>query len=332
MHILILGGTRFLGRSIAERALLRGHCVTLFHRGTTMPAGLPGTESIVGDRKRDLSPLTGNYDAIVDTSGYFPRDVAASCDGLAQSRPDATYTFVSSVSVYRDGLGDGADESAPVIDNGDPNASEVTNETYGALKALCERAVIERFSERASIVRPGLIVGRYDGTDRFTYWVRRVARGGRVLTPGSPQRAVQFIDVRDLADWIVASVEARRTGTFNATGPAYRLEFGALLAECRSALDSNAEFVWASQAFLRAHDVEPWTEMPLYIPDDEAGGWDTISSERAIDAGLQFRALRDTILDTWRWDEARDQIAPLKAGITAERERELLSKLEEVRA
>ena len=146
--------------------------------------------------------------------------------------------------------------------------------------------------------------------------------------PAPPDRAVQFIDVRDLGDWIVASLEARRTGTFNATGPDYRLAFGALLDACRTTLDSNAEFLWAPQAFLHAHGVEPWTEMPLWIPDDEAGGWDSISSKGAIESGLRFCPLRDTILDTWRWDRRREQSAPLKAGITAEREAVLVRELQ----
>jgi 2'-hydroxyisoflavone reductase len=208
----------------------------------------------------------------------------------------------------------------------------MTIETYGALKALCEKAAIERFGSRAFVVRPGLIVGPYDASDRFTYWVRRVAAGGLVLAPGLPYRAVQFIDVRDLGDWIVSAVEARLGGSFNATGPDYRLSFGALLNTCRATLPSDAEFVWASESFLRARGVEPWTQMPLWIPADEAGGWDSVSSARAIKAGLRYRPLRDTILDTWRWDQTRDQAAPLKAGITAEQEAGLIKELQEVTA
>ncbi len=328
MRILIIGGTRFLGRAIAERALARAHDVTLFHRAKTLPSGLPGAVSIAGDRAHDLEKITESYDAIVDTCAYLPRDVGASCDHLLRASPNATYTLISSTSVYRDGFPAGADESASLLDDGDPNATEITLEAYGALKARCESAVVERFGSNAFIVRPGLIVGPYDGSDRFTYWVRRVGTGGRVLAPAPPDRAVQFIDVRDLGDWIVASLEARRTGTFNATGPDYRLAFGALLDACRTTLDSNAEFLWAPQAFLHAHGVEPWTEMPLWIPDDEAGGWDSISSKGAIESGLRFRPLRDTILDTWRWDRRREQSAPLKAGITAEREAVLVRELQ----
>ena len=332
MRILIVGGTRFLGRAVAGSARDRRHSVTLFHRGKTMPEGLPGVKSIVGDRAHDLDRISQRYDAIVDTCGYLPRDVAASCDRLAHTSPGATYTFISSVSVYRDGFPPGADESTPVLDNGDPNAGEMTIEAYGALKALCEKVAIERFGAHAFVVRPGLIVGPYDASDRFTYWVRRVAAGGLVLAPGLPYRSVQFIDVRDLADWIVTSIEAGVTGTFNATGPNYRLSFGALLNTCRATLRSDAELIWASQSFLRTHGVEPWTQMPLWIPDDEAGGWDSVSSARAIKAGLRYRFLRETILDTWRWDQTRDQSAPLKAGITAEHEARLIKELQQVTA
>src|SRR5581483_3376185 len=329
MRILIIGGTRFLGRAIAEYAVGRAHDVTLFHRAKSMPNGLPGAASIAGDRAHDLGKITEPYDAIVDTCAYLPRDVVASCTHISRLSPNATYVLISSASVYRDGFPSGADESAPTIDDGDQHASEMTLETYGALKALCERAAIECFGNNAFVVRPGLIVGPYDGSDRFTYWVRRIGAGGRVLVPAPPDRAVQFVDVRDLAGWIVAALEARCTGTFNATGPEYRLTFGTLLDACRTALQSDAEFFWAPQAFLKAHEVEPWTQMPLWIPDDEAGGWDEISSRRAIDAGLRFRPLRDTILDTARWDRSRDQNVPLKAGITAEREAALLKELEQ---
>ena len=327
MRILVIGGTRFLGRHIAEYALSRGHRVTLFHRGGSMPDGLPGTTSLVGDRARDIGSVSGEYDAVIDTCGYLPRDVAASCAHLRALNPDATYAFVSSVSAYRDGFPAGADESTPLYDTGDPNATAMTMETYGPLKALCEGAVLERFGSRALIVRPGLIVGPCDGSDRFTYWIRRIGSGGNVLVPGLPKRLVQFIDVRDLAEWMVAMVEDGRSGTFNATGPLDPLSFGAFARACRATLESDAEFVWASQEFLLAHEVEPWSEMPLWIPEEDGGGWDTISAARAIANGLTYRPLRTTILDTWRWDLGRDRAVALRAGITPEREAGLLEAL-----
>ena len=188
MDLLIIGGTRFLGRHIAEYALMRGHRVTVFHRGRAMPEGLPGATNVFGDRTTDVERLSDKYDAVVDTSGYLPRDVATSCAHLRSQNPDAVYAFISSVSAYRDGFPSGADESAALWDTGDPNAGEMTMETYGPLKALCEATAMEHFGARTLIVRPGLIVGPYDPSDRFTYWVRRVGDGGAVLTPGLPNR------------------------------------------------------------------------------------------------------------------------------------------------
>ena len=291
MDLLIIGGTRFLGRHIAEYALMRGHRVTVFHRGRAMPEGLPGATNVFGDRTADIERLSEKYDAVVDTSGYLPRDVATSCAHVRSQSPDAVYAFISSVSAYRDGFPSGADESAALWDSGDPNAGEMTMETYGPLKALCEATAMEYFGARTLIVRPGLIVGPYDPSDRFTYWVRRVGDGGAVLTPGLPNREIQFIDGRDLAEWIVAMLEGRRAGTFNATGPLEPLTFGTFLNACRATLNSDAEFVWASQDFLLGRGVEPWMEMPLWIPDTEAGGWDSISSARAIEAGLAVSPL-----------------------------------------
>jgi 2'-hydroxyisoflavone reductase len=328
VHILIIGGTRFLGRHIAERALSQGHRVTMFHRGRTLPDGLPGATSIVGDRSSDITSVAGSYDAIVDTCGYLPRDVAASCAHLRDATGAASYAFVSSVSAYRDGFPADADESTPLWDTGDFNATEMTLDTYGPLKALCERAVIDHFGgARALIVRPGLIVGPYDASDRFTYWIRRIGNGGTVLTPGLPNRRVQIVDARDIADWLVAMLEMQIGGTFNVTGPLNPLSFGELVRACAVAMETGAEFVWASQEFLLEHGVEPWTEMPLWIPEGEAGGWDTISSARAVASGLVYRPLRSTILETWRWDLQRDRQTPLKAGLSAEREAQLLDVL-----
>jgi 2'-hydroxyisoflavone reductase len=327
VQILIIGGTRFLGRHIAERALSQGHRVTIFHRGRSMPEGLPGATSIVGDRASDIRSVAGSYDAIVDTCGFLPRNVAASCAHLRDVTGAATYAFISSVSAYRDGFPADADESTPLWDTGDYDATEVTPDTYGPLKALCERAVLDRFGSRALIVRPGLIVGPYDASDRFTYWVRRVGNGGTVLAPGLPNRRVQIVDARDIADWLVATLEMQIGGTFNVTGPLNPLSFGELVHACAASLESGAEFVWGSQEFLLKHGVEPWTEMPLWIPEAQAGGWDTISAARAVASGLVYRPLRTTILETWRWDRQRDREAPLKAGLIAEREAHLLGVL-----
>ena len=208
MKLLLLGGPRFLGRAITEAALERGHELTFFNRGTTNPELYPEVERIVGDRKEGLDALAGrSWDAVVDTCGYLPRDVQASSAALTES---SLYCFVSSISVYAD-FRTPVDEDSPLAELGDQRDDDVTNESYGALKALCESAVRATFAERALVVRPGLIVGPHDPTGRFTYWPHRVARGGEVLAPGPPERPTQVIDVRDLAEWTVALCEERRT-------------------------------------------------------------------------------------------------------------------------
>src|SRR5919107_753483 len=243
MDLLILGGTGFLGRHLVEAALGDGHRVTLFNRGLSGPGLFPEAETIVGDRDGDLSSLRGRrWDAAIDTCGYVPR-VARASAGLLADAVDH-YTFVSSISVYRDDIGPGADEDAPVQELEDPAVEEVTGETYGGLKALSERAAEEEMPGRVLNVRPGLISGPHDPTDRFTYWPRRISAGGDVLAPDRPELRVQFIDVRDLAAWMIAMSAGQQTGTFNATGPAYELRMGKLLEECEAAGGGDARLVW----------------------------------------------------------------------------------------
>ena len=216
MKLLLLGGPRFLGRAIADAALERGHELTFFNRGTTNRELYPEVERIIGDRAGDLTALGGRmWDAVIDTSGYLPSEVRASAEALAGC---GRYCFVSSVSVYAD-FSKPNDEDSPVAELGDLPDDEVTNESYGALKALCEEATRNVFKERALVVRPGLIVGPHDPTGRFTYWPHRIARGGEVLAPAPPERRTQVIDVRDLGEWIVALCERGASGTFNATHP-----------------------------------------------------------------------------------------------------------------
>jgi 2'-hydroxyisoflavone reductase len=281
----------------------------------------PEVETIEGNREADLSSLSGRrWDAAIDTCGYVPRVVLASAMTLA----DAVYhyTFVSSISVYPDDIVPGADEESPVQELPDPTVEEVTGETYGGLKALCERAVEEEMPGRVFNVRPGLISGPYDPTDRFTYWPRRIAAGGEVLAPDRPERGVQFIDVRDLAAWIIEMAAERRTGTFNATGPDHKLEMGRLLEACK-AVGGDAELIWVSEDFLDKHGVEPFTDLPLWVPREDAALLD-IDCGRAIEAGLTFRPLSETIGDVLEWDRARAVGTESAAGLTAEREQELL--------
>jgi 2'-hydroxyisoflavone reductase len=322
VDVLILGGTGFLGRYLVEAALGEGHRVTLFNRGLSEPELFPEVEKLEGDRDGDLSALRGRrWDAVIDTCGYVPRVVRTSAGVLADAVDH--YTFVSSISVYSDDIAAGADEDAPVRGLPDPRVEEVTGETYGGLKALCEQAAEEEMPGRVTNVRPGLISGPHDPTDRFTYWPRRISAGGEVLAPDREERAVQYIDVRDLASWIVGMSEEGRTGTFNATGPDYGLTMGRLLEECEAASGAVAELVWVSEDFLEKNGVQPFTELPLWVPRESAAML-AIDCSLAIGAGLTFRPLAATIEDVLAFDRARPADRELAAGLKPEREQELL--------
>ena len=317
MKLLLLGGTGFLGPALVEAALGRGHDVTLFTRGRTGAGLFPEAEHLRGDREHDLSPLRGRrWDAVVDTSGYVPRVVRASAELLTDVV--AHYTFVSSISVYAD-LDRPIDEEAPLASIADETTEEVTGETYGPLKALCERAVTTTFGQHSAIVRPGLIVGPRDPTGRFTYWPHRVARGGHVLAPGDPARRVQFIDARDLGAWIVHLAEERVPGTYNATGPDPAVTMEQLLDTCRDATRSEASFVWVDDAFLLAEGVGEWMELPLWAPS--APGIFAADISRALAAGLTFRPLEETVRGA-----LEDAALVAGVGLMSEREESLLAK------
>lgn len=326
MNVLILGGTRFLGVHLVRRLLDGGHCVTLLHRGRSAPNGIEGTTSIVGDRDETLDRAGGDYDAIVDTSGYFPASVKNSAEHFRRVAPDAAYAFVSSISVYRDDLPANAGEGAARCASNDLLAQSATPETYGALKARCEDAVTDVYGDAALIVRPGLIVGPLDPTDRFTYWVRRMSEGGDVLAPGNPHRRVQFVDGRDVAGWIVSALERRIGGAFNITGPEPPVSFEELLHACAQTSDKRSVVHWAPDEFLLEAGVVPWSGLPLWIPQAQAGGWDSISSRKARDAGFANRPMMQTIIDTAHWDAGRREQA-LSTGLSLETERRLLQSL-----
>lgn len=323
MKLLVIGGTRFLGRAFVEAALERGHALTLFNRGRTSPDLFPGVERIAGDRDGGLGALAGRtWDAVFDPSGYFPRVVGASAAALAGRT--GFYAFVSSISAYASPMVPGADESAPLATLADPAVEEITGETYGGLKAACEREVANVFGERSLIVRPGLIVGPHDSTDRFPYWPRRLARGGEVLAPGNPGQPVQVIDARDLAAWMLAMIERGSGGTYNATGPAEPVSFGGVLERARLALGAVATITWVEGSFLLERGVQPWTELPLWVPPEDAG-LDEVSIQRAIATGLAFRPLSETVRDTLAWDLGRpDEARPSSPALRPEREIELL--------
>jgi 2'-hydroxyisoflavone reductase len=324
VQVLVLGGTRFVGRHIVEAALAAGHEPTVFHRGQTGADLFPNVEHVHGDRDGDLSALEGRaWDAAIDVSGYLPRLVRASARLLAGAVGHAT--FVSSVSVFADEQAMGQDETAPLLELEDPETEDVEAH-YGGLKVRCEHEMEAAFPGRALIVRPGLVAGPHDPTDRFTYWVRRVARGGRVLAPDAPDVRIQLIDARDLGRWIVEMAERQATGTYVATGPASPLTLGEVMTACRRVSGSDATFTWLPQDFLLEAGVQPWSEVPLWLPAPDNGLlW--MDVRKAIAAGLTFRPLEETVRDTLAWDsEVPDR--PLGAGLPADREAVLLSAWE----
>ena len=330
MKILIIGGTRFLGRHLVQSARARGHEVMLFNRGLTNPDLFPDVETILGDREKDFSEfLCHEWDAVIDTCGYVPRVVRLSASAL-EGCVDR-YVFISSISVYPGFSKVGIDESDPVAKMEDETVEEITGETYGPLKALCEQTVQEVFGDdRSLIIRPGLIVGPYDPTDRFTYWPVRVARGGDVLAPESPEAPVQIIDVRDLSDFIIKLIEENASGTFNVTGPDYALTIGEMLETSKRVSDSDAKFHWASAEFLSRHEVAPWSDMPVWIPNtEEDAGFSRVDVSKAIRAGLTFRPLEDTVRDTLEWAQTRRSDRGWSAGMSAEREAQVLAALKE---
>ena len=310
MKLLVLGGTKFLGRAIVNAARAGGHELTLFNRGETDAGLFPEVEQLRGDRDGELGALAGRqWDAVVDTCGYFPRIVCQSAETLAGSV--GTYCFISSVSVYAD-LSGVVDEESPVGTLDDESAEEfgAEFERYGPLKALCERVVQETYGDRALVIRPGLIVGPHDPSGRFTYWPHRLARGGEMLAPGSPDRLAQFIDVRDLAEWIVRLVNEGRAGVFNATGE------GILWGDLLSAVDP----VWVTDEFLVSNQVGEWMELPLWIADPAYAGMHRTNVSRAVATGLRTRPVIETLRDTLALAQPVDGV-----GLAPEREAELLA-------
>jgi 2'-hydroxyisoflavone reductase len=336
LRILVLGGTGFTGPFQVKYALSRGHQVTVFNRGRTHPGELPKeAEQLIGDRNGQLDALKGRkWDVVIDVPTTLPvwvRDAAEVLKGNVDR-----YIFVSTISVYSNVSKPGADETAPLLKYEGADAMKETPQTlrasnfglYGPLKALSEAEAEKWFPGKTLIVRPGLIVGPGDESDRFTYWPVRVTRGGEVLAPGNPSDPVQFIDARDLAKWIIRMAEQGTVGTFNATGPKSKLGVGEMLDGIKKATKSDAQFTWADADFLAAQKVNPWSDMPVWVPPrGDEGGFATISIKRALDKGLTFRPLGDTTQATLEWfrKQTADRQAKLRAGITAEREKEVLA-------
>ena len=341
MRILILGGTGFTGPFQVQYALDRGHKVTVFNRGKTRPGELPKeVEQLVGDRNGKLDALKGRkWDVVIDNPAMLPawvRDAAQVLQGNVDR-----YVFISTISVYGDAGKPEQDESAAVAKYTGADAMKETRETvmasgfslYGPLKALSEQEAEKWFPKRALIIRPGLIVGPGDETDRFTYWPVRIDRASEparreVLAPGDPADPVQIIDARDLAEWTIRMVENEKSGIYNATGPASLLTIGEMVNGIKTALTSEAKLTWVNAEFLEAQKVAPWSDMPVWMPPrGEAGGMSRTNIKRALADGLTFRPLADTARDTLSWFKSRptERQAKLKAGIKPERETEVLA-------
>jgi 2'-hydroxyisoflavone reductase len=298
MKLLILGGTRFLGRHLAEQALQGGHSVTLLHRGRSGPELFPEAQHLLADRDGDLQVLTGgHWDAAIDTSAYVPRQVRA-LGPVLSPRVDH-YQLVSSISAYASFDHGGSDEAAPTATLDDPATEAISGATYGGLKALCEQAAQALFGSRCLINRPGLLVGPHDPTGRFTWWVQRLQRGGTVLAPGDPATPVQFIDARDTAAWMLLQAERATTGIFNLTGPvpSQPLTMGAFLDSARATLNPGATLQWVGEQYLLDAGVAPWSDLPVWLPQAQSGLHRTPLA-RAVATGLQTRPLAHTLMDT----------------------------------
>ena len=343
MKLLVLGGTRFLGHHLVTAALAHDHDVTIFHRGQHPATNQPNVEIIYGDRHYDLERLQNQtWDAVIDTCGSLPHAVKASAEALANSVE--RYVYISSISAYANLSVAGVDETSPLetlteeqlqVVNATTTVEQLSTATYGelygGLKALCEKAVEETLPGRSLILRPGLIVGPADYTDRFTYWVARVARGGDVLAPGNPNRSIQFIDARDLAEWIIQRVEVKATGIYNASGVPDQLTMQHFLEQCKDTSKSDANFTWVSDEFLMQKQVTPWSELPLWIPDamQEAAGLLSINCDKALDAGLKLRPIAQTIQAVLSWSQTHRAQGTLNAGLAPDKEHDLLRQWQE---
>ena len=325
MRILILGGTKFIGPHLIDAATRRGHEITLFNRGETNPDEFDEYEQLRGDRDEgDYGALTdGEWDAVIDTSAYWPRAVREALDVLQGSVEH--YVFVSTISVYDEYDPDGYDEDAPLATVDDPETEEVDKDTYGGLKVLCEKE-LDAFEGTVTIVRPGLVAGPRDTTDRFTYWPVKFCRGGDILVPGRPTHPIQYIDVRDLAEFALRVIDDRTAGTFNVVTPRGEHTMGDLVKACRlESMDPGTAY-WVAGDFLRDRGVQAWNGLPLWVPPESSlAGIPHCISERAVQAGLEFTPLRQTVGDTLGWFLAARH-DELKVGLSDDRESELLTE------
>lgn len=337
MKILIIGGTRFLGRFLVEEGLSKNHEITLFNRGNKKEE-FPHIEQVFGDRNSEMEKLKDRkWDAVIDTCGYVPQSLEKSISVLGNQIDQ--YVFISTISVYKDFSKNNLDEDSQVLSMTREEADGLTKDNdqavmshYGELKALCEQTLLNLLPNKGLIIRPGLIVGPYDYSDRFTYWVHRVNEGGKILAPGNPDRMIQFIDVRDLAKWIIEMIENKKTGVYNATGINKNLTMGGMLELINKGVNSDAEFIWANDNFLLENEVGPWIEMPLWLPEVTPdgkimNGMLAVNIDKALSEGLVFRPVEETAFDTLEWFKNQDSSQGLRAGISKVKESQLLGKL-----
>ncbi len=336
LRLLFLGGTGFTGPHQVRYALSRGHKVTVFNRGKTHPGELPKeAEQLIGDRNGQLDALKGRtWDVAIDIPTSIPvwvRDAAQVLKGNVDR-----YVFISTISVYSDNSKPGMDETGPLAKYEGADAMKETQATlkasdyrlYGPLKALSEAEAEKWFPGKALIIRPGLIVGPGDESDRFTYWPVRLARGGEILAPGDPTDPVQFIEARDLAEWTIRMVEQGTTGVFNATGPKSTLTMAQMLAGIQQVTKADARLTWADAEFLAAQKVSAWSDMPVWVPPKgDSAGFSKISIAKALSKGLTFRSVPDTTQATLDWfkKQPAERQAKLRAGFKPEREVEVLA-------
>lgn len=335
LDILILGGTGFTGPHQVRYALARGHRITLFNRGRRPQDWPAEVEELTGDRETgDVGALKGRrWDVCIDNPTSVPhwvRDVGEVLKGQVDH-----YLFISTLSVYSDSATPGQDEDAPRAVYTGPDimaetrASLIANMAlYGPMKAACEDEALKWFPDITTLIRPGLIVGPGDETDRFSYWPLRVRRGGDILAPGDGRDPVQFIDARDLAEWTIRMAEQRAFGAFNAMGPAYAMGMDQLLYGIQAVTGTAATFHWAPAEFLAEQNVSPWGDMPVWVPGQgESAGFSRHRNDRALAKGLSFRPLADTVAATLAWFDAQpeERRATLRAGIKPEREAEVLA-------
>ena len=329
-RILVLGGTGFLGPAIVEAARARGHTLTLFNRGRTRPGLFPDVEKRQGDRDpkkgEGLKSLeTGEWDAVIDDSGYVPRIVGASASLLAPRVKQ--YIYISSISCYKEPAPIGGDEDTPLATMADPSVEVMGKnfENYGPLKALCEQAAEKALPGRATIVRPGYIVGPDDPTGRFTYWPVRFDKGGEIAVPGAPTDPFQVIDVRDLAAWLVLLVENNTTGKFNAVGPAQPMQWGRVVTACQNATRTPGTVTWVPGEFVaRQKDID----FPIWSPYvGDTKGFHTWNVQRAVKSGLKFRPVEQTVNDTLAWyktQQAMKEGGRVKLAFSPENEKAVL--------